>query len=154
MIQGFNRNALLRNMLLPAFIGAAVLGLAFTLLAITVRSPYTHANLDVRFDPAYQRTEQTVIGASIPIPGAMLAVPRASDPVMLGKQLFVSNGCASCHGLDGRGGIVGPAIVGTKAAKLRAVTQVGPQGMPAYAPGAMSDDDLAAIAAYLAAMGK
>ena len=78
----------------------------------------------------------------------------ASDPVELGKQLFVVDGCAACHGLDGRGGIIGPSIVGTKADKLRVKTQVGPQGMPAYAPGALTDADLAAIAAYLDAMSK
>jgi mono/diheme cytochrome c family protein len=37
---------------------------------------------------------------------------------------------------------------------LRQKTQKGPGGMPAYAPDALSDDDLNAIAAYLKAMGK
>ena len=81
-------------------------------------------------------------------------MPRASDPVQLGKQLFVADDCAACHGIDGRGGIIGPSIVGSTADKLRAKTQVGPKGMPAYAPGALSDADLAAIAAYLQAMIK
>lgn len=62
--------------------------------------------------------------------------------------------CAACHGLDGRGGIIGPSIVGASADKLRSKTQVGPRGMPAYAPGALTDADLAAIAAYLNAMSK
>ncbi len=143
-----------RNMFLPAFISAAVLGLALTLLTITMRGPYTHANLDTSFDPAYRRTEQDVVGSPVPLMGHGLAVPRASDPVALGKQLFVSNGCASCHGLDGRGGIIGPSIVGAKAEKLRVKTQVGPKGMPAYAPGVLTDEDLAAIAAYLSSMDK
>ncbi|HEX8992055.1 MAG TPA: cytochrome c [Anaerolineales bacterium] len=143
-----------KNMLLPGFISAAVLVIALTLLTIVARSPYTHSNLDIGFDPHYTRTEQMLVGAPVPQMGDMLAVPRASDPVQLGKQLFVSKGCASCHGLDGRGGIVGPAIVGTNAAKLRVKTTVGPGGMPAFAPGALTDQDLAAIAAYLGAMGK
>jgi mono/diheme cytochrome c family protein len=143
-----------RNMLLPAFIGSAVLLIALTLLTIVVRSPYTHSNLNAGFDPGYTRTEQMVVGAPIPFGVDLLAVPRASDPVQLGKQLFVSEGCASCHGLDGRGGIVGPPITGTLAEKLRAKTQVGPRGMPAYASGALTDEDLAAIAAYLSAMSK
>ena len=149
MIQGTTR-----NMLLPAFIGTAVLAIALTLLAIVVRSPYTHANLNLGFDSRYTRTEQIVVGAPIPFGGDGLAVARASDPVQLGRQLFVVKGCAACHGLDGRGGIVGPSIVGTKAEKLRVRTQVGPQGMPAYAPGVLTDADLTAIAAYLNAMGK
>ncbi len=143
-----------RNMLLPGFIGTAVVLIAFTLIAIVARSPYTHANLNAGFDSRYTRTVQMVVGAPIPFHSDGLAAPRASDQVELGKQLFVSEECATCHGLDGRGGIVGPAIVGTKAEKLRAVTNVGPKGMPAYAPGALSDQDLAAIAAYLNATAK
>jgi mono/diheme cytochrome c family protein len=143
-----------RNMLLPAFIGTAVLLIAVTLLTIVVRSPYTHSNLNLGFDPGYTRTEQMVVGPPVPFGAGELAVPRASDPVQLGKQLFVVDGCASCHGLDGRGGIAAPSVVGTKAEKLRVKTQVGPQGMPAYAPGALTDADLAAMAAYLDAMSK
>lgn len=148
------RSAVSKNLLLPAFIGSAVLVVAFTLLTIVVRSPYTHANLNTGFDPRYLRTEQMVVGAPIPFGGAQLAVPAASDPVQLGKQLFVAESCATCHGLDGRGGVVGPSILGTKVQKLRTVTNVGPKGMPAYAPGALSDQDLAAIAAFLNASGK
>ena len=143
-----------RNMLLPAAIGTAVLVIALTLLAIVARSPYTHSNLNLAFDSGYTRTEQSVVGASVPFGGDGLAVAAASDPVQLGKQLFVTKGCAACHGLDGRGGIIGPSILGTKAEKLRTKTQVGPQGMPAYAPGALTDPDLAAIAAFLNANGK
>jgi cytochrome c553 len=143
-----------RNMLLPAFIGTAVLLIAITLLTIVARSPYTHSNLNAGFDPTYTRTEQEIVGPPIPFGAGMLAVPRANDPVELGKQLFVVDGCASCHGLDGRGGIIAPSIVGTGTQKLRVKTQVGPQGMPAYAPDALPDEDLAAMAAYLNAMGK
>lgn len=144
----------MKTMLLPAFIGGAVLVLALTLLAITARSPYTHANLNAGFDPGYIRTEQILVGKPIPLNGGQPGSPAASDPVQLGKQLFVTEGCASCHGLDGRGGVIGPSIVGTKAEKLRVETLVGPKGMPPYSTGALTDQDLAAIAAYLAAMGK
>ncbi len=143
-----------KNMMMPAFIGVAVLGIALTLLTIVARGPYTHSNLNAGFDSRYTRTEQTFVGTPMPFTGGMLAVPRASDPVQLGKQLFVADDCATCHGLDGRGGIVGPSIVGTNAAKLRVKTNVGPKGMPPYAPGVLSDQDLAAIAAYLQSMNK
>jgi len=143
-----------KEMILPAFIGSAVLLIAFTLLAIVTRSPYTHSNLNAVFDPRYTRTDQILLGSPIPLSGGGLAVTPAGDPVELGSQLFAAKGCADCHGLDGRGGIIGPSIVGTKAEKLRAKTQVGPHGMPAFAPGALSDADLAAIASYLNALGK
>lgn len=143
-----------KNMIMPVLIGAGVLMLALSLLAIVARSPYTHSNLNLGFDPTYTRTQQMTVSGPVPFVGDPLAVPRASDPVELGKQLFVSNGCAGCHGLDSHGGIIGPSIVGTKAEKLRVKTNVGPKGMPAYAPGALTDQDLAAIAAYLDSISK
>ncbi|MCL4530787.1 MAG: cytochrome c [Chloroflexi bacterium] len=143
-----------RNMLLPVFIGSAVLVIALTLLTIVAHGPYTHSNLNVGFDPRYTRTVQTFVGAPIPFTGGGLAVPPASDQVEYGKQLFITKDCATCHGLDGRGGVVGPPIVGTKADKLRAKTTVGPKGMPAYASGALTDEQLAAIAAYLNSISK
>lgn len=143
-----------RNMLLPALIGAGVLGIALTLLTIVARSPYTHSNLDLSFDAGYTRTQQMVVQAPLPMSGSRMVGAPPTDPVQAGKRLFVTEGCAACHGLDGRGGVVGPSIVGTKADKLRVKTSVGPQGMPAYAPGALTDQDLADIAAYLEAMSK
>jgi len=143
-----------KNMIMPVLIGAGVLMLALSLLAIVARSPYTHSNLNLGFNPAYTRTQQMAVSGPVPFVGDQLAVPRASDPVELGKQLFVSNGCAGCHGLDGHGGIIGPSIVGTKAEKLRVKTNVGPKGMLPYASEALTDQDLAAIATYLESMSK
>lgn len=137
-----------RNMLLPTVIGGAVAVLGLTLLAIVAHGPYTHANLNAGFDPGYTRTEQMLVGAPIPQSGR-LPISPASDPAQLGEQLFVTEGCASCHGLDGRGGIIGPSIIGTKAEKLRVETLVGPKGMPPYAASALSDQELADIAAFL-----
>ncbi len=144
----------IRNMVLPVAIGAGVLVVALSLLTIVARSPYTHANLDLAFDRGYTRTQQMLVGAPVPMSGSLPASPATNDPVQLGKQLFVTEGCAACHGLDGRGGVVGPSIVGTQPDKLRVETFVGPKGMPPYASGALTDQDLTAIAAYLAAMSK
>ncbi len=138
-----------KDVLLPAFIGTAVMLIALTLLTIVARSPWTHSNLDPGFDPRYRRTEQMVVSGPMPMAGAAMAVTPATDPAQLGKQLFVVEGCAGCHGLDARGGVIGPSLIGTKVQKLRTMTNVGPKGMPAYAPGALTDQDLAAIAAFL-----
>src|SRR5512135_2163546 len=110
-----------RNLILPASIGSVVLLIAITLLTIVARGPYTHANLNLGFDPRYTRTLQMFVGAPVPVDG-MAPVKPASDQVQLGKQLFVTEGCAACHGLDGGGGIIGPSIQGTKAEKLRVAT--------------------------------
>ena len=144
----------IKNMLLPAFVGSAVLVIAATLVGIVARSPYTHSNLNPDIDLRYTRTEQIVVGAPIPFGAGRLVVPPASDPAEYGKQLFIANNCASCHGLDGSGGIVGPSILGKTAKKLRTTTHVGPKGMPAFADGALSDADLEAIVAYLNSVKK
>jgi mono/diheme cytochrome c family protein len=136
-------------MILPSLIGAAVLMLAVSLLAIVVRSPYTHANLSAGFDPRYTRTDQSLVGTPLPFQVSGLGVAAASDPAKHGEQLFVVDGCATCHGLDGRGGVIGPPVIGTTAKKLRTITHQGPKGMPAYSIDTLSDADLAAIAAFL-----
>lgn len=143
-----------QNLILPALIGAAVLVIALSLVAIVARSPYTHSNRNASFNPHYTRTEQTFAGPPVPFSGGILAVSPATDPVELGQQLFVKDFCATCHGLDGRGGIIGPSIIGVTPKKLRSITRLGPKGMPAFASGALSDDDLAAIAAFLGSTGK
>ena len=151
MMQSVLKN---KYMILPALIGAAVLALALSLVTIVARSPNTHSNLNLGFDSGYMRTQQMVVSGPVLFTGDPLAVPRSSDPAELGKQLFVSNGCAGCHGLDGHGSIIGPSIVGAKAEKLRVKTNVGPKGMLPYAPGVLTDPDLAAIAAYLQSTSK
>lgn len=144
MIKVFNK-----NLLFPALISSVVLIVGFSLLVMVARSPYTHDNLNGVYNLNYDRTDQILVGSPIPYEGIQLAVTPASDPMELGRQLFYVKGCASCHGLDGRGGIIGPSILSATVAKLRSKTKVGPQGMPAYAPDALSDEDLAAIAAFL-----
>ncbi|MBI4494036.1 MAG: cytochrome c [Chloroflexi bacterium] len=135
-----------------ATIAAVVVSsLAVGLLAIGARSPYTHANLLPRFDPRYVRTEQALVGLPAQYRGAGLeAPPPASGGLAArGRVLLVGKGCAACHGLEGRGGVVGPTIVGFNALELRAKTDKGPGGMPAYRSGELADADLEAIAAYL-----
>lgn len=143
-----------KNMLMPTLIGAGVLVLALSLLTIVTRSPYTHSNLNPGFDPGYTRTEQMLVGTPVPFMGEALAVSPATNPTELGKQLFIVDGCAGCHGLDGRGSIIGPSIVGVTAEKIGSKTSVGPKGMPPYAPEVMTDQDLAAIAAFLSSANK
>jgi len=146
--------ALKKNYMLPAIIIVGVPALALLLLTIGARSPYTQANLDRGYDSNYTRTEQTLVEPPLPYQGAGLAAPPSADPVERGRQLFVTKGCASCHGLAGRDGVSAPVIVGTDIDTLRKKTQKGPGGMPAYAHGALSDEDFAAIAGYLKAMSK
>jgi mono/diheme cytochrome c family protein len=141
-----------RRFLVPTLIGLFVVPAALTLLTIGARSPYTQGNLNPHYDASYTRTDQTFVGPAVPLLAGGLAAPPSADPVTHGQQLFTAKGCSGCHGLDGRGSIIGPSIVGATEAKLRSKTHSGPGAMPAFASDSFSGGDYAAIAAYLASM--
>lgn len=126
-----------------------ILSLATLLLTIGARSPYTHSNLGAEPYPRYARSEQAFVGQEIPYDGGgMTALSQDTVTEALGKVLLVTRGCASCHGVDGRGGTIGPPIVGFDLEDLQRKSKKGPGGMPVFSE-ALSDDDLAAIAAFL-----
>ncbi len=138
------------SFIVPRIAAVAVASLSIMLLAIGARSPYTHANLLPGYDAGYTRTEQIVVGPPETY-GGIGAAPGASaaDPVTEGARLFVTKGCAACHTLDAGGGPVGPPIVGSPQDTLEKKVRTGPGGMPKFAPDQLTDDELAAIAAYL-----
>lgn len=146
----------MRLLTVPVLTSIMIAGLGLTLLTIVLRSPYTHTNLVSGYDPTFNRTQPIVVGSPVPYRGTGLAssAPAAANPVARGRELFVSFGCATCHGIEGRGGSVAPPIVGFSAAALRAKTSTGPGGMPVFAQDALADEDLAAIAAYLKSLAK
>jgi len=147
---------------LPVVAALVVVTFGMTLLTIGARSPYTHTNLSPGYDPRYTRTDQILVGSPVPIMGPMLArlvrqasvSPTSVSPVVRGQGLFVGFNCAACHGLEGRGGPVAPPNIGFSAAELRAKVSQGPGGMPVYSDRALTDDDLAAIVAYLKSLAK
>ncbi len=131
--------------------GALVVGLSGLLLAIGARSPYTHGNLQPRFDAAYVRTEQVLVGASAPSGGlgSSLVARLRDDPAGWGAMLFVVKGCAGCHALEGAGGAVGPRLMRLTLTNLQNKTRQGPAGMPSYSREALADEELLAIIGYL-----
>lgn len=138
------------SFLVPRLAAVVVTVFSLTLLTIGARSPYTHANLQPGHDPGYTRTEQIHLGPAEPYGGTGSATGRTEgDPVAEGARLFVTKGCAACHALEGRGGAVGPAIVGTDLETLQKKVRKGPGGMPHYSQETLTDEELAAIAAYL-----
>lgn len=131
--------------------GALVAGLSLLLLTIGARSPYTHGNLAPRFDAAYARTAQVLVGEPVPYAGvgSSPALRTRDDPSGWGERLFVVRGCAGCHALEGTGGAVGPPLRRLTLTNLQDKTRLGPAGMPAYSTEALSDEELLAIIAYL-----
>jgi ubiquinol-cytochrome c reductase cytochrome c subunit len=90
---------------------------------------------------------------------AQAAVASAGD-VTSGRQLFLAN-CASCHGVNGLGGKVGPSLAGVGAAAVD--FQVGTGRMPlagSAVPQApqgkevlFTDQEIANLGAYVATLG-
>ncbi|MEK7284902.1 MAG: c-type cytochrome [Chloroflexota bacterium] len=134
--------------------GALVVGLSGLLLLIGARSPYTHGNLQPRFDAAYVRTEQVLVGevAAYGGLGNSLVVRMRDDPAAWGARLFVVKGCAGCHALGGTGAAVGPQLTRLTLSVLEKSTRRGPAGMPSYSRDALGDEELLAIIGYLRAL--
>lgn len=131
-----------------------VLGLVVTaaiaILAVGARSPYTHGNLAAAYDARYERTQQIVVGESQDFAGVSPSSATSGDTaVARGEALYVSEGCATCHGLAGRGAPVAPPIAGTKLSTLTQRVHEGPAGMPRFSSDALTDAQLADIEAYL-----
>ncbi len=142
--------------IIPAAFLALVVVLGLTLLTVFVRSPYTHANLLAGYSTGYHRTEQALVGSPAPLTAhsGMSGMPGMADPVAEGRELFVTADCASCHGLKGQGGTFAPPIAGFEADTISKRVHDGPGGMPAYADGTFTQEQLQAIAAYLQSVGK
>jgi len=124
---------------------------ALSLLTIGARSPYTHSNLSAGYDPRYDRTAQIAIGDPTEFQGVSPSVANAADGAATrGTSLYVTEGCVTCHGLEGRGAVIGPPITGTVFETMLKRVRQGPAGMPKFAVNALSDEQIADITAYLA----
>jgi S-disulfanyl-L-cysteine oxidoreductase SoxD len=102
---------------------------------------------------------------------SVVAQAALTEQYELGKQLYVDKKCATCHGDSGAGNKKNPAVIGDKAfpekpaktAKLRkGVTFTTAQDvmdfvkkhMPLKAPGTLTDDEAAAITAWMLSESK
>jgi len=71
-----------------------------------------------------------------------------------GHKIFLKNGCYSCHGYDGHGG-VGPRLAPKPMAAVAFIAYVrhpAPGGMPTYSTKVMSDAELQDVWAYLSSI--
>lgn len=138
-----------RRLPIVVLLALALAGLA--LVAVGLRSPYTHANLGAGHDAAYVRTLQALLGADEESPGAD-AHGAGADRVARGALLYVRAGCAACHALEARGGVVGPRLAGIDAATVAQRVRQGPLGMPRFSLSGLSDEEVLDIAAYLTSL--
>ena len=123
------------------YVGAVVL-IGLTLIVVLVRAPDTKLNtLETAED--YERTALATIGVVETFAGfgAELGADPATD--------YLRAGCASCHGLNGEGGTIGPEIWKKNAEDLLDTVREGDRGMPAYPAHRITDEQAAALSEYL-----
>jgi mono/diheme cytochrome c family protein len=136
----------------PLVFIALISGLGLGLIGgVVARSPETHANVRPE---GFDRTPIGYVGEALPFTGVGLADPGlapGADPIARGRLLLLGYGCATCHGLTGQGGVVGPALDLEELFldDFRPLLRSGPGGMPVFAEEILSDDDLDAIYAFL-----
>ncbi len=103
----------------------------------------------IRF-PALAALALAALGLGLAAPPIRLAA--AAGPADRGAELFKATGCYECHGTVGQGGAAGPRLapnpLPTEA--IQAYIRQPPGQMPPYAASLLSDQDIAAIHAYLA----
>ena len=72
--------------------------------------------------------------------------------VAAGRQLFLSKGCASCHGHDAEGTTVAPALPGHTALQFELQVRSPLAQMPAFSEIQISNEELEQIAAYIVSL--
>ena len=84
----------------------------------------------------------------------ILTVPLQAADESAGQMLFQTKGCYQCHGYIGQGGAAGPRLAPQVIPweAFRVFVRKPPNVMPAYSPRVLSDAELEAIYAYVAAL--
>ena len=76
----------------------------------------------------------------------------ALQPASPGEQLFVTKGCAACHGDMGKGSGIAPALPGHTGTQVRRQVRAPMGLMPVFPPDRVSNQELAQIAAYITSL--
>ncbi len=130
----------------------ATLITAVGMVIVFLRTPL--ASGDPLQPERYDRSPIAFIESDLPYEGTGLAeasLAETGDSLADGEMLYFQYGCASCHGLSGIGAVVGPGLlgeVGSLGGFLEDVRE-GPNEMPGYAAGVLSDDDIELIHRFL-----
>lgn len=123
-----------------------VLGIG--LVTLLLRSPESHSNLNPE---GYDRTAVAYLEAAYVYPGpGHAAAALTGDSVTDGRVLFMSYGCAGCHGVDGQGTAAARTPAFATRQWTESVVRAGvPGGMPAYPAGDLTEDQLDLIHFFL-----
>jgi len=133
-------------------LAVATIVIAVGLVTVLLRNPHTHTNLGDHAD--YRRTPIASVSSTYPFTGpGVSADGETGDPAIDGRRMFYGFGCASCHGIGGEGGVVGPNLIGEVGSVDDLIGDVrrGPVGMPEFTPEVLSDAQVEKIFQFLEA---
>ncbi len=90
--------------------------------------------------------------ASVPADTATPAERPQSSEEASGRDLFISKGCAACHGQNAEGSSIAPALPGHTEEMVKRQVRNPRLQMPAFSESQVSDDELEAIAHYVSSL--
>jgi mono/diheme cytochrome c family protein len=120
---------------------------ALGLVVLLLRSPETHSNLHPE---GYDRTPVAYLEARYSYTGLGLsdgAADGGEEPT--GRDLFLSSGCAGCHGTNAEGTATAPTPAWADAERLTEIVRAGSVGMPSYGADELTDMELDSIFVFL-----
>ena len=86
---------------------------------------------------------------AIPLP---TRTPVHAEPTSEGSALFITKGCAACHGQNAEGSQIAPALPGHSEEMVKRQVRNPRFQMPAFSEIQISDEELEAIAHYIASL--
>ncbi len=92
-------------------------------------------------------------GPEIPSSDQYSTAGLTAEQLARGGELFRTN-CSACHNIEGRGGALpngsyAPSLMKTSGKHIYEAMRTGPQQMPVFAKGTMTDQDVKEIIGYL-----
>jgi cytochrome c553 len=135
-----------RGLNIATMVTAVMVVVAGGIVALLIRSPNTHHNRD---PVGYDRSAVAFVEGAYAYPDFGLAQDAAAE-IELGRGLFVTNGCAGCHGVDAEGTTTAGSPAFASYDWVRQVIRNGQPGMPSYSEQELNDTQLNEIFAFLA----
>ena len=88
-------------------------------------------------------------GSATATPPSLPKPTSAIETLPVGHQLFVTKGCAACHGQDAEGSIIAPALGGHSGNQVRRQVRAPLGLMPVFPPDKISNGELLEIAGFI-----
>ncbi len=91
-----------------------------------------------------------VVPTPEPSPSPASKPSSTAAPDIHGPQLFVEKGCAACHGQNGEGSAIAPALPGHTAEQVKRQVRNPIGAMPRFGPAQISDEELEELIEFIA----